>query len=293
MKIYHGYNKTKKYFEGWYFKHQLDAALIAFIPGVHMDGEGKKEAFIQVLTDGESYYFPFPFDEFSVSKTKFEIRMGKNIFSESGISLDIDQMGARINGRIGYGRLTPIAYNIMGPFAPLPMECLHAVHSLRHTLDGSIKIQNRTYDFSGGIGYIEHDWGKSFPEKYLWLQTNDLAGREGCLFVSVAKIPFLARSFEGCISIVYLGGKEYRLATYLGVRVLEADERTVLLKQGGYLLHIEIDQSKAHPLLAPADGEMSRTIRESSSAAARIRFYKKRVLLLDAKSTFSSFEYVP
>ncbi|MCK7537696.1 MAG: tocopherol cyclase family protein [Marinilabiliales bacterium] len=27
-------------------------------------------------------------------------------------------------------------------------------------------------DFSGGRGYIEKDWGHSFPSAYVWMQSN-------------------------------------------------------------------------------------------------------------------------
>jgi hypothetical protein len=158
-----------------------------------------------------------------------------------------------------------------------------------HSLQGAIVVRGRTVDFSGGTGYVEQDFGKSFPLEYLWMQTNDLQGREGCLFLSVAKIPFLGKSFDGCIGVLYLDGREYRLATYLGVRILSATERSVRLKQGKTLLEIKIEKSEAYPLLAPVAGEMSRTIRESSNAPARIRFLKKGAPLLDAQSNTASF----
>ncbi len=289
---FHGHSKKKRYFEGWYFKHQKGADIISFIPGIHVNGEGSREAFIQVLAGSESFYFPFPFEEFSASKRELQIKIGKNEFSQNGISLDIDQDGEQIKGQVVYGNLSPIAYNIMGPFSPLPMECNHAIHSLGHFLQGFITVRERTYDFTGGTGYIEQDYGKSFPLEYIWMQTNDLEGKEGCLFVSIAKVPFLGFAFTGCISVLYLNGKEYRLATYLGVRILSASDRYVHLQQGKHLLEIDMEESEAHPLLAPAGGEMSRTIRESSSTPARIRFHENGALLLDARSNTVSFEYV-
>jgi len=52
---YHGWNKSKKFFEGWYYKiisaDQKHA--LAIIPGIAMDEYGTKQAFIQVL-DGRN-----------------------------------------------------------------------------------------------------------------------------------------------------------------------------------------------------------------------------------------------
>jgi len=54
--VYHGWGKTKRYFEGWYYKivskDQNNA--FAIIPGIAMDEHGNKQSFIQVL-DGKNH----------------------------------------------------------------------------------------------------------------------------------------------------------------------------------------------------------------------------------------------
>ncbi len=268
-----------------------------------MDGEGGKYAFIQVITEKESWNVPFPFSEFTASGGKFAVKIGINTFSENGIWIDIDHNGLILKGRIGYGRFTPLKYDIMGPFSCLPfLECRHAIHSLHHSLNGSLQVGNTQYDFSGGRGYIEQDWGVSFPQKYIWMQTNDFPAEsradntsgetgKGCLFLSIADIPFLGKTFTGCICILYLNETEYRLATYLGVKIIQATEQSIILLQGKYTLVIDIEDGKSQDLLAPRQGEMSRTIRESESCRAHIRFFEKNSLLLDHISGDTSFEY--
>ena len=60
----------------------------------------------------------------------------------------------------------------MGPFHYLPfLECNHAIISLRHHITGSLKVNNQKFQIIGD-GYIEKDWGRSFPQDYLWLQSN-------------------------------------------------------------------------------------------------------------------------
>ena len=52
--LYHGWGKKNKFFEGWYYKiisKDQDYAF-AFIPGIAMDENGIKQAFIQIL-DGK------------------------------------------------------------------------------------------------------------------------------------------------------------------------------------------------------------------------------------------------
>ena len=61
--------------------------------------------------------------------------------------------------------------------------------------------------FYDNMGYIEKDWGTSFPNKYFWLQCNDFATGNASIMISVAEIPFLGTKFTGCICSVYLNGK--------------------------------------------------------------------------------------
>jgi hypothetical protein len=51
---YHGWGRSKRFFEGWYYKlvSVNEAHAFAIIPGIAMDENGQKQAFIQVL-DGK------------------------------------------------------------------------------------------------------------------------------------------------------------------------------------------------------------------------------------------------
>ncbi len=88
-----GEKKTKKYFEGWYYKHTSANQEISFsiIPGVSLDAEDK-HAFIQVIIEPKykSYYVRYSFNDFAYSDTPFFVKIGKSKFSLEGIWLDID-----------------------------------------------------------------------------------------------------------------------------------------------------------------------------------------------------------
>ncbi|MFT3950951.1 MAG: tocopherol cyclase family protein [Oscillospiraceae bacterium] len=204
----------------------------------------------------------------------------------------MNQPNLAMSGCIRYGAITPIRCDIMGPFKYFPMECRHAIISLYHTLSGTLNINDEAIDFTDGTGYIEKDSGTSFPKSYLWLQSNDFP-KKACVMISIADIPFCATSFQGCICVIWYQGKEFRLATYLGVRVIVCDEKQVILSQGNLLLIADLVPSKsAHPLHAPSKGRMSRTIRESLSCKARVRFYKNSRLVFDMESENCSYEAV-
>lgn len=208
----------KQYFEGWYFKHQCSGNTLCLIPGRAADG-----AFIQVLTNEASYTLDYPLSAYH--KTREAISVGGSTFSRNGIDLAISTEKSELTGAIQYDGITPLKYNIMGPFALLPMQTRHNVISMNHSLKGTLNLNGTPIPFDGGKGYIEGDRGRSFPKSYAWAQCNDF--QEDCsIMLSIAQIPLAGRWFWGCIGVVWLDGREYRFATYKGVQIRESGART-------------------------------------------------------------------
>lgn len=270
----------EKGFEGWYFKHQKDGDMIAFIPGRAESG-----AFVQVISTGGSRQFEVP--ELTVEGGV--VRAGNCRFSKEGCRIDLPG----ISGEVAYGDLTPLRSDIMGPFRFFPMECRHGVISMGHSLSGSLLVDGQRLDLTGGEGYLEKDSGTSFPSSYLWLQCNSFP--EPCsLMVSVARVPFCGLNFRGCICALLYGGREYRLATYRGVRIRAFGPEHLCLTQGGLRLEIDITPSHGgHLLRSPVKGRMSGAIRESSNAAARVRLWEDGRQRFDLSSSHAAYEFVP
>lgn len=227
---------------------------------------------------------------FTASQDSLRIVIGENRFSEAGLHLNVEQEGLSLHGKVEFGPLQTLRSDIMGPFRWLAnMECVHSVISMRHTLRGQLEINNDVLDFNGGIGYIEADLGRSFPTSYLWTQCL----WDNCsLMLSIATIPLGKFHFTGCICAIVLNGKEYRLATYRGVRILNWSSKGASLRQGKYRLEVDLLDQKAQPLRAPSDGNMSRTIHESLRARVRYRFWQDDMLMFDHTDDSASFEYV-
>lgn len=268
-----------KGFEGWYYKHQRGEDMIAFIPGRAQSG-----AFVQMMTSHGARQFEVP--ELSVLGNR--VWAGNCFFSPKGCRIDLPG----VQGEIVYGETVPLSKDIMGPFRFLPMECRHGVVSMAHPLRGSVTVDGVRHSFDGGIGYAEKDSGISFPRAYQWLQCNDFP--EPCaLMVAVASIPFGKIRFKGCIGSVIYDKKEYRFATYRGVKIRSAQEREICLSQGKYLLHLEIGPGKnGHFLSAPRKGRMTGVIRESANVGVRARLYRKETLIFDLQSNHAAYEYV-
>jgi hypothetical protein len=285
-----GNSAMRGHFEGRYYKHQTkfsnDGGInsLAIIPGRASDG-----AFIFVVADKESYHISFPLTEYQ--KCDGELRIGGNIFSSDGISLDIQSPEISLSGELVYTNPTPIRGDIMGPFRFFPMECRHGIISMSHLLQGAVILNGETSDFGGGKGYIESDSGRSFPTGYTWIQCNAFDA-DCSIMASVARIPFYGLRFWGCICVVWLNGKEYRLATYRGVKIIRCERGIIELKQGKYRLSISIDERGGHKLPAPQFGKMSRFIRETLSCPAHFQFTEGDKCLFEGKSDFASYEYM-
>lgn len=276
----------RDYFCGWYLKCQNQEQTVAVIPAYHIAG-GKKSCSVQVITDGGSWNAVFPFSALRLTDSRMEI--GGNRFGKDGLSLELDTPGLRAAGRLSFGPLAPIAYDIMGPFKYVPfMECRHRVFSMKHAVNGTLVINGVEYVFENGVGYMEGDRGYSFPKKYVWAQT---CFPEGSLMLSAADIPFCGFHFTGVIGAIHYRGKEYRLGTYLGARVVSLQDGKVVVQQGRKKLTVQRRGEKGHPLAAPVGGKMTRTIHETAACKAYFHYEEKGETVFSLEADRAAFEY--
>lgn len=291
MKIQQGDGRAR--FEGWYLKHQCGDQVLALIPGIQSDREGRRSAFLQVITKDVSRYLTFPASSYHANRKRFGLRIGENIFSSRGIRLSVDTPEVSLHGALRYGKFDPLHYDIMGPFELLPfLECSHGVVSMSHSLYGTLTLNGEKFVFDSGKGYIESDSGHSFPRSYLWTQCSDFAGEDCSILISAAEIPLGGLRFPGCICAIHRNRQEIRLATYLGGRVTSCDRRSIVLRQGSYCLRADLIADAALPLQAPQLGGMTRIIRESAACRVRYRLWENGHLAFDLLGRNAGFEFV-
>lgn len=289
--FFHGVGRKYPYFEGWYLKHQNMRKTIAFIPAVHADKDGKWTASIQVVMDEGAWNFNYPIEMCKIQRDRFRVKIGENIFSEKGIRVNIQVEDLSIQGKIMYAGLQKIKTDIMGPFRFFPfMQCNHGVISMAHELRGKLEVNGEIIEFTGGRGYIETDWGESFPESYLWSQCGFGGGGRNSIMASVADIPFLGGQFRGCICAAHYEGREYRMGTYYGARIKEYGDGFVTLKQGRMRLRITRLSERSFELKAPVKGGMERKIKESPSCRVQYQLWNGNHQIFNLLSDQASFE---
>lgn len=285
---FQGKNKKRRYFEGWYFKCiSADRKhAIAIIPGMAIDPQGNRQAFIQVINavTGKTWYHHFPYPEFNARTDRFDVEIENNSFNAQGLSLNVDTAEGSIKGRLTFHNSHPFPKGlkhpgIMGPFGIVPfMECYHAIIHLYHEIKGVIDLDGELLDFNGGVGYIEKDYGRSFPKAYLWLQASHFEGGDASFVFSRANIPFLGMEFPGFFAyFTDFSGITRRFATYNFSRLEKWEVDTTKGTCAGELegpngaLAFKAQMASGGRLRAPVDGLMDREIVESITAKVWLR----------------------
>lgn len=296
-------NTNKNYFEGWYFKNTNGKKGISFIPGIHINHTMSK-AFIQVITSQSSYYIDYDIKDYQFNQEPFFIKIGNNTFSKKGINIDIEDksQNLKIYGNIQYSNSKNIHTNfikpnIMGPFSYIPsMECNHAILSMENTAQGCININQDKITFEQDIGYIEKDWGSSFPKSYIWCQGNNFKKEKASFMLSIANIPFKIFQFRGIICALLIGDKEFKFTTYNGSKIQEYDSNrhliNITLKRGRYSLNIKAKNQEELKLTAPIKGKMEKEIFESISSVATVTLKRKDKVIFCDTSTNCGLEIV-
>jgi len=309
---FQGARKRQNYFEGYYFKIvdvEQDIAM-ALIPGVSYGANGEGHAFIQVL-DGvakTAKYHRFSLKDFILhstrkgqsDKTSFSIQIGKSCFHEHGCEVDLPGL------KLSLKHVSPITWpwkwwspGAMGPFSFVPgMECRHGVVSLHHNVKGSLRFSKQSeLQFSPTtVGYIEKDWGKSFPRGWVWLQSNHLTSETEpcCLMVSAGRVPWVTGAFRGFIAAIYFQGQFIPFTTYNGSRFelnLAGECAHMVFWRKRKKLSITAYHAPGVDLVSPVsqDGMMGR-VNESMLATADVRLTENGKTVLETTASWVGFE---
>lgn len=292
---YHGRGQREVFFEGWYLKlvsQDLEDRW-AVIPGIfHHPDPDLAHAFIQVL-DGISsqvVYHRYPLEAFASSRSDFDLQVGDSRFWAGGCALEIEGQGQQIHGDLRFENLRPwpirlFSPGVMGPYGLVPfMQTYHGVLSLDHPIHGNLEINGQKISFEDGRGYIEKDWGQTFPRAYIWLQTNHFPDPGISLTASAATIPWLGNWFRGFLVGFLFEEELYRFTTYLGSEIQElnlSDSHISWTLRGGsrvasspgfpaYQLVIQAERGTGGLLSSPELEGMTPRILESLTASVSV-----------------------
>lgn len=285
--IFHGENKKKNFFEGWYFKlvDKEGKNSYALIPGIFLGREKEySHSFIQILHGKESLYLykKYRVENFKWHKDKFVINVKDNVFSLNGIKVDIKDSVISVNGKVTFNNIvkwpdTIINPGSMGFYNYIPfMQCYSQVSSLNMDLSGYLKVNGEFIDFNGGKGYIEKNWGKAFPYSWIWVQCNNFKNKTASVTCSVGEIPFLLGRFRGFLIGLTLNNKFYKFTTMNRSKlniVKKGKDICIKVNNGTNTLIIDIESPRDRFILCngPRDNKMIPLVKENLSSKVRIQ----------------------
>ncbi|NTU75333.1 MAG: hypothetical protein HGA86_04360 [Anaerolineaceae bacterium] len=288
---FHGHKKRGPFFEGWYFK-LIDANeqhRWCIIPGVYIGQDpADSHAFIQIMNGitGQSIYHTYPFQDFSSLVGRFDVKIADNHFSANALKINVSTPELSVQGELTFEGVTPwpvtpISPGIMGWYGWLDfMECYHGVVSLNHNIHGKLTINNEPVEFTDGTGYIEKDWGQSFPKAWIWMQTNHFSQPRTCMTASAAIIPWRKSTFNGYIAGLWQGNQLHRFATYTGAKLdhISTTDHEVHLTLSDRSKRLELTATRAEGgiLQAPTLTQMDRRIMETLSATVQVTLCERK-----------------
>ncbi len=263
----------------------------------HHTGDGaRSHAFVQFFdsSGGPFLYERYPLHDFYFEKKRFEVQIGGNRFSLNGITLDLPRAG--IKGEFTYDGITPWPVSLFSPgamgwYAYVPvMEDYHGVLSFDHAAEGYLQLSSTDPEVNmsecivvegRGQGYIEKDWGTSFPSSWIWMQTNHFDEKGTSLTLSAAVIPWMGRSFSGFITGLWYNNRLYRFCTYNRTRITEltyiSDSSVrIIFENHHHRLVVEGTKIGSTRLKAPAQGAMESHVDESLNSHIHVDLKRKR-----------------
>lgn len=297
--LYHGKQKNKNFFEGWYFKivDKKNDYKLAIIPGIsYGNNENEHHSFIQILNGKESTfnYLSYDVNDFRYNNKRFRVCINSNIFSLENISLSINSHDLNIHGNLILKNLVKWPSNIVNPgsmgfYNYLKfMECYSHVCALNGSLVGELNINGIDVNFTAGKVYIEKNWGKSFPKSWLWIQSNSFKSRKASITCSVGTIPFPIKNFTGFLIGLTLENEFYSFTTinHSKINIQNfGDDIVLIVTKGNLKLTIKTYTNPKDfvVLKAPSLGSMTSTVKETINGQVYI-------LLEDTKINKKIFE---
>ena len=304
---YHGINSATPFFEGWYHKIVTKSGHpFAIIPGIYRSAKVENDFPFIMIFDGQSgdvYFERFNTKDFSAKTDMYNVSIGENRFSINGLDLKIKSDNLSVNGLLRFSKNYPWPVNLaepgcMGWYGYMPfMECYHGILSMHHTISGELIYNDKTIDFNEGIGYTEKDWGKNFPDSWIWIQANHFKKNKISISASIARIPFLGTQFAGFIVGLLVEDKLYRLTTYRTAKtaMLKHDGNAIewIVKQKHLTLSIYIELgNKAGILFAPDENDMIEKVPEYLDSKVSIKLKDKNKTIIEDESNLAANEVI-
>ena len=283
------------YFEGWYYKLVGVGRAFALIPGVSRAPDDP-HSFVQLIDGiaGSSAYHRYPLQSFLADRDRFRVAVGGSSFSLEHLEARLDGFEANLRfDRPTLWRGTLLQPGTMGWYSFVPfMECKHGIIVMDAAARGTVCGE----PWEGRL-YVEKDYGRSFPNAWVWLQTNSFDSTGVSVTCSIANVPFVGGAFTGFLAGISVDGELFKFTTYAGSRIERLDvlDRSVDIELAGphdRRLRISATREPGAELRSPRDGAMRGRIVETLSSRVDVKLESQGRLIFEGTGRSAGLEVV-
>jgi tocopherol cyclase len=273
--------RKKNYFEGWFqkiYSHEHRTSIF-LIYGIATGHSSDKKGFIQLYIPNQEHLLLY-FDEKDVDCSPYEhrVQFGENVISNERIFLKTADV--HINLSVSKSQGNTLARNTMGRYYFIPnLPCYHAVVDDAQKIYGEIHCKAASYQINGARGYLEKNWGTSFPKDYLWLHGFDPKHSTNQLLFSQAKIYWMGRTYTKHLG--FLRYDETRInilrlrKSSIHVQKISDASQRIFISSPELTLEITVELACEIPLKAPVKGMLERSIMHHNNVSIHVRLFTK------------------
>jgi hypothetical protein len=268
--------ERNKFFEGWFQKVYSKAHKASFILiyGYATHNSDDEFGFLQVLIPNqvpELVYFPK--NEVSCDIEKHIFRMGNNLLTTELIRIDIN--GLRIDLNLKSSQPFRTFKNSMGYTYFIPnLPCYHSVLNTAQSVSGEIQHKGLCYTLDHEMGYLEKNWGTTFPESYFWVHAIDPNNPAISLLFSRAKIVWLGKTYIKHVGYFCFDGQQIELRELKNFSVsnsnLGPENRSIQIRSASAHLDLALEYGREVLFKGPKDGALSRIIQHQTDASIKV-----------------------
>jgi len=268
--------ERNKFFEGWFQKVYSKAHKASFILiyGYATHNSDNEFGFLQILIPNQTPEIVyFPKNQVSCDIKKHQFRMGKNLLTSELIRIDINGISIELNLKNKQPFRT--FKNSMGYTYFIPnLPCYHSVLNTAQSVSGEIKHQGQCYTLDHEMGYLEKNWGTTFPESYFWVHAVDPNNPAISLLFSRAKIVWLGKTYIKHVGYLCYDGQQIELRELKNCAVsnsnISPENRIIQIRSASAQLDLALGYGREVQFKGPKDGALSRMIHHQADAKVEV-----------------------
>ena len=237
-------SKKRNYFERWYFRLQSDKLTMVLIPEILYGENGESLGRLQVLFPNGAYSYTYEYPVNMNLPGSLFVVLGRNVFTEACLHLDLDQPDLRIKGDIYFDDEVGTKFRVMGPLGVFPLAKVVAtrqkVWAMEQKVSGRLEVGRgrESFLFAPSRGYLEEQRGRTLPRGYFWSHCNWFDDADLAVSCAGADVDFAGKkeALRLCFGCIRWEGQELTMATYKGARLERISPQAFAIRQGKYLL---------------------------------------------------------